>query len=198
MRMIENFLTLPPERWSPTRQVFESTPKRAGSEIGAPQCQSSRGQCQDRPIEKAAFRFLRTTVVKFPVKLPLSPATIMVSAVLLSFLLHNELSQADGCPAPSFAPAVNYQTGSGCWSVAVGDFNGDGKLDLAAANRYTQNISVLLGNGDGTFQTAVGYGSGSYYESVAVGDFNGDGKLDLAVGNGYFGNITVMLGNGSC
>ncbi|PYM12489.1 MAG: hypothetical protein DME18_11285 [Verrucomicrobia bacterium] len=113
----------------------------------------------------------------------------MVSAVLLSFLLHNELAQADGCPAPSFAPAVNYQTGSGCWSVAVGDFNGDGKLDLAAANSYTQKLSVLLGNGDGTFQTAVGYGAGSYYQSVAVGDFNGDGNPDLAV-------PSVMLGNG--
>ena len=62
--------------------------------------------------------------------------------------------------------------------MAVGDFNGDGKLDLVVANRASNNVSVLLGNGNGTFQAAVNYAAGSKPRSVAVGDFNGDGKLD--------------------
>jgi hypothetical protein len=84
--------------------------------------------------------------------------------------------------------------------VAVGDFNGDGKPDLAVANSSSNNVGVLLGNGDGTFQAAVHYAVGSGPRSVAVGDFNGDGKPDLAVANSDFisgiGSISVLLGNG--
>ena len=69
-------------------------------------------------------------------------------------------------------------------SVAVGDVNGDGKPDLVVANVCASSngicngsVSVLLGNGDGTFQTAVTYGTGGQAAiSVAVGDVNGDGK----------------------
>ena len=78
----------------------------------------------------------------------------------------------------------------------VGDFNGDGKPDLAVANFVSGNVSVLLGRGDGTFQTAVnfGIGSGSQPQFVAVGDFNGDGKPDLAVANASGGwDISVLL-----
>jgi hypothetical protein len=81
-------------------------------------------------------------------------------------------------------------------SVAVGDFNGDGKLDLAVANSASNNVSVLLGNGDGTFQAAVNYAVGTNPASVAVGDLNGDGKLDLAVANIGSNNVSVLLGNG--
>jgi len=86
-------------------------------------------------------------------------------------------------------------------SVAVGDFNGDGKLDLAVANISLGNpgpisVSVLLGNGDGTFQPAVNYSAGSYPSSVTVADFNGDGKLDLAVANNGSNNVSILLGNG--
>jgi len=111
------------------------------------------------------------------------------------------LGKGDG----TFEPSVDYSTGStgsGTYSVAVGDFNRDGKLDLVVANQASNNISVLLGNGDGTFQAAVNYGTGSGTgpTSVAVGDFNGDGKLDLAVANvgcgTPCGNVAVLLGNG--
>ena len=68
--------------------------------------------------------------------------------------------------------------------VAVGDFNGDGNLDLAVANEVSGTVAVLLGNGNGTFAAATTFSTGgSDPDSLAVGDFNGDGKLDLAVAN---------------
>ena len=86
------------------------------------------------------------------------------------------LGKGDG----TFQTQKTYAVGNGPNSVAVGDFNGDGKADLAVAN-YDNNVSVLLGNGDGTFQTQTTYAVGNGPRSVAVGDFNGDGKADLAV-----------------
>ena len=82
-------------------------------------------------------------------------------------------------------------------AVAVGDFNNDGKLDLSVVNNAQATMSVLLGNGDLTFQPAVSYAtSGSFNTSVAVGDFDRDGKQDLAVTNFNDNAVSVYLGNG--
>ncbi len=86
----------------------------------------------------------------------------------------------------SFNPATNFTVGSSPISVTVGDFNGDGKSDLAVANWNSNNVSVLLGTGTGSFGTATNFTVGSFPYSVTVGDFNGDGKSDLAVAN-FFG-----------
>jgi hypothetical protein len=80
-------------------------------------------------------------------------------------------------------------------AIAAADFNGDGKVDLVVANG-NNNISVLLGKGNGSFQAAVSYAAGANPSALAVGDFNGDGKLDIAVGSGSGGGVSVLLGNG--
>jgi Bacterial Ig-like domain (group 3)/FG-GAP-like repeat/FG-GAP repeat len=96
-----------------------------------------------------------------------------------------------------FQDAQHYPTGGSPTSVGVGDFNGDGKADLAVANANGNSVSVLLGNGDGSFQTHIEYPTGSGPQSLAVGDFNGDGKPDLVVVNyGPSGSVSVLLGNG--
>ena len=66
-------------------------------------------------------------------------------------------------------------------SVEIGDFNGDGKLDVATADGGSNTVSILLGNGDGTFQANQDFVVGLYPGSVVANDFNGDGALDLAV-----------------
>lgn len=94
-----------------------------------------------------------------------------------------------------FGPATSFVSDYGPEAVAVGDFNGDQKLDLAVANLSARNVSVLLGNGIGGFNAATNFPVGSYATSVAVGDFNGDWKLDLVVGTDG-GPVSVLLGNG--
>jgi len=116
-----------------------------------------------------------------------------------------------GRPDGTFQAPVVYAVGVTPLSVAVGDFNGDGKLDLAVANFNCDfvppcpsgSVSILLGNGDGTFQTHVDYGTGNQPNTVRVRDFNGDGKLDLAVVNYNClsgpcspGSVSILLGNG--
>jgi len=113
------------------------------------------------------------------------------------------LGNGDG----TLQPAVVYKTGgfSAAFSVAVADLNGDGKLDLVAADwRCTDSgpegcVSVLLGNGDGTFQPAQVYASGGWNaQSLVLADVNGDNKLDILVtnGGGVSSSIGVLLGNG--
>jgi hypothetical protein len=94
-------------------------------------------------------------------------------------------------------------------SLAIADFDKDGKLDLAVANQCQDSscqngtVSVLLGNGDGTFRAAQSYASAGYYtDSVAAGDFNGDGNPDLVLASQcqdstcQHGSVSVLLGNG--
>lgn len=79
--------------------------------------------------------------------------------------------------------------------VAIGDLNGDGKPDLVVPNYDATDISVLLGNGDGTFNTQI-FIVGTSPVSVAIADLNGDSKPDLAVANSSDNTISVLLGNG--
>ena len=112
---------------------------------------------------------------------------VVGTAVLDPATLGFILLPAEGSPAT---------VGSRPQSTVLGDFNNDGKLDLAATNVNDNTISVLLGNGDGTFQLQAAYASGASPIALASGDFNRDGNLDLVAGNAGAATISVYFGNG--
>lgn len=99
-----------------------------------------------------------------------------------------------------FRLASSLATGISPSAVAIGDFNGDGKQDLAIANLSSNTVSILLGDGAGNFTLVSSNETGNNPDSIAVGDFNNDGKLDLAVANnlgGDSGSISILLGDGT-
>ena len=80
--------------------------------------------------------------------------------------------------------------------IVAGDFNGDGRLDLATGNVGSSDISVLLGKGDGTFEAPPASVVGNDAAALATGDFTGDGNLDVAVVNEGSDSVTILPGNG--
>lgn len=107
----------------------------------------------------------------------------------------------DGTFPGSFDPALVWygmNIGNAPASLVRGDFDGDGNLDIVTANWNSSNISVLYGNGDGTFlQAGEEPSTGSYPSDIVAGDFNGDGLLDVSVVNfGYPSGIDLFLNSG--
>ena len=116
------------------------------------------------------------------------------------------------CSAPdmfagTFQKPMEFLTGNAPWAMAVGDFNNDGHPDLVTVDLLTTPgaVSVLLNNGDGTFQTHQDFPAGYLPYAVAVGDFNEDGNADLAVvdecysmngGGECPADVAILLGNG--
>ena len=99
--------------------------------------------------------------------------------------------------ALTLKPASNFPAGNGAFSVAIGDLNGDGRPDLATANQFSDNVSVLLGTGTGSFGAKTDFAAGNGPFSVAIGDLNGDGRPDLATANFNSDNVSVLLGTGT-
>ena len=111
-------------------------------------------------------------------------------SMLVSVALGNGMGsfqQASGFQLPSILNAE---------STVAGDFNGDGKTDLAFANQSTNVVTILLGNGDGTFSSHIEYESGNVSNDVGFvvpNDFNGDGVLDLALADFNDNTVSVFL-----
>lgn len=97
----------------------------------------------------------------------------------------------------AFAAGVSYPVGATPYYVSAGDFNGDGKTDVATANSGAATISVLLGDGLGHFGAQVEYPVGTTPRSVVPADFNSDGRLDLAVANFGSNTVSLLLGDGA-
>ncbi len=114
----------------------------------------------------------------------------------------NSVSVLLGNGNGTFQTQHTFATGGGPFSVAIGDVNGDGNPDLVVANYHSNSqgvgtVSVLLGNGNGTFQAQTTFAAGPEPHWVAMGDVNGDGNADLVVADEGGGVVSVLLGNGN-
>ncbi|MGD1101618.1 MAG: FG-GAP-like repeat-containing protein, partial [Terriglobia bacterium] len=128
--------------------------------------------------------------------------TVAALAVLLHLPVRSACAQGYMFGRASFSVG---STGAGPASVAAGDFNGDGIVDLAVVQPSRNSVAILLGKADGTFSPAVFYPTGAQPVAVAVGDFNGDGRQDLAIANQNCassftcranGSVSILLGKG--
>jgi uncharacterized repeat protein (TIGR01451 family) len=135
---------------------------------------------------------LSTVVAKFNGDSALDLAVVNQSSNSVTILL------GDG--AGGFTtPGTSFSTGAltGPVDIAAGDVNGDGKMDLVTSNGLTANVSVLLGNGDGTFQAAVTHAAGTNPAGIAIGEVTGDAFLDIVVANSGSNNLSVLAGDGN-
>src|SRR5439155_21011952 len=168
-------------------------PRKLLSDRRGPPAPAGGPRCRHRTIHASAAITLPTEI---PMSLPkffkslLSTATrpLVGRSPLASRLSVEHLEDRT---VPAFLAPVDYPVAGAPQTVVTGDFNNDTLLDLAVGSGNA--VSVLLGNGDGTFRATVTSGV-SFPDSLASGDFNNDGVLDLATTNHY--DVNVLLGNG--
>ena len=116
-------------------------------------------------------------------------------ATLLTALASTISAQTNAPKACPFSPGATYDVKAFARRLGVADVNGDGKLDIIVPNDNSSlRSSILLGNGDGTFQPATIPDVPGSATAVAIADLNGDGKLDLAISH-YAEFSTALLGN---
>jgi hypothetical protein len=150
----------------------------------------SRGSRESKPTLEQTAKDVRKTGSGGGSMLKRTVSVLVVCALM---------SISAAAQARQFLQAPQYPTGANSdpQALAVGDFNNDGIPDMAVANSGTNNVTIFLGNGDGTFtaqKTSPTVGTSP--EGIAVGDFNQDGNLDLAVTNFNSNSITILFGNG--
>lgn len=110
---------------------------------------------------------------------------------------NNTISMLLGNGTGAYPTHVQYAVPGNPVSIIHGDFNGDGRMDIATADQYASEVSVLLGNGDGTLQTHVEYTVGNEPLALATADLNGDGDLDIVTANYNANTVSVLLGKGA-
>jgi hypothetical protein len=137
-----------------------------------------------------------------------NPRSIAVGDFTGSGKLDLAVSVQNGYPGPgdllvlmgngdgTFGSPITYPLGLNTGTIALGDFNDDGKLDIVVANANGNDASIFLGKGDGTFAAPTTLAAGGGPISVAVGDFNRDGKPDLAIPNSNDNTVSILLGTG--
>jgi len=103
------------------------------------------------------------------------------------------LGNGDG----TFQDVRYFSGGTAPTALAIGDFNRDGIVDIAAANEVSNNVSILLGDGSGNFTNRYTLPVGKAPNGIAAADFNGDGRTDLAVANSGDQTLTVLYGKGN-
>ncbi|HEX8174171.1 MAG TPA: VCBS repeat-containing protein [Pyrinomonadaceae bacterium] len=121
---------------------------------------------------------------------------LSLSIFFLTLLLAGTSQRTLGQNISFSAPTKYGSGGAASMAITAGDFNGDGKADLAVANQDSDNAGILLGNGDGTFSAATPFPTGYSPKEIAKSDLNGDGKLDLVIANETGNNVSVLMGNG--
>jgi hypothetical protein len=113
---------------------------------------------------------------------------------------NDDLSIYLGVGDGTFLPPAHHSVGAQAYAVASGDWNGDGKPDLAvtdASGIFTDTVNIFIGNGDGTFQPPTKLGTGGAPTAVVTSDWNGDGKADLAIANYNSGSVSILIGVGN-
>ncbi|HSD01149.1 MAG TPA: VCBS repeat-containing protein, partial [Gaiellales bacterium] len=121
-------------------------------------------------------------------------ATVLVAcaATALGFGI---VATGAGSPA-SFAGSRDYPAGHTPLSLVAADVNGDGKQDFVTADYYANRVSVLRGNGDGTFRPPVEYSTGRHPYMVVARDLDGDGKPEIVAANDDSNTISVLANRG--
>jgi hypothetical protein len=120
-------------------------------------------------------------------------SALCVSMALIAITASSRLAAGQSV---TFGSAVSYSTDPGPRALVAGDFNSDGKPDIAVASSSINYVSILVGKGDGTFQKANHYQVSASPTAIIAGDFNHDGKLDVVTANTNANNISVLFGNG--
>jgi len=116
---------------------------------------------------------------------------LLVGAVLLAFA-----SGAGAATPINLGPERTYRTGDLPYSVETADLNGDGVLDIVSPNTISHDVTVLLGEGDGTFAPSRTFPGGDSPRTAVTEDFDEDGRLDVAVSNVFANGVSVLKGDG--